>query len=54
MDLTAAKEFVGESEAEAVEKAAKFFGVAEAQPDLRGLLDLRVPFPRLRHPRVVP
>ena len=37
MDLAVAKEFVGESEAEAVEKAAKFFGVAEAQLELRTL-----------------
>ena len=37
MDLTVAKEFVGDSEAEAVEKAAKFFGVSAAQLELRTL-----------------
>ena len=37
MDLTLAKEFVGASEAEAVEKAAKFFGVSAAQLELRTL-----------------
>ncbi len=37
MDLAVAKEFLGESEAEAVKKAAKFFGVAEAQLELRTL-----------------
>ncbi len=37
MDLTLAKEFVGDSEAEAVEKAAKFFGVSAAQLELRTL-----------------
>ncbi len=37
MDLTVAKEFVGDSEAEAVEKAVKFFGVSAAQLELRTL-----------------
>ncbi len=37
MDLTLAKEFVGDSEAEAVEKAAQFFGVSAAQLELRTL-----------------
>ncbi len=37
MELALAKEFVGDSEAEAVEKAAKFFGVPESQLDLRTL-----------------
>ena len=37
MDLAEAKEFVGESETEAVAKAAKFFGVAEAELEFRTL-----------------
>ncbi len=37
MDLAVVKEFVGGSEAEAVEKAAQFFGVSAAQLELRTL-----------------
>ncbi len=37
MDLAEVKEFVGGSEAEAVEKAAQFFGVSAAQLELRTL-----------------
>ena len=37
MDLAVAKEFVGDTEAEAVEKAAKFFGVKQAQLEVRAL-----------------
>lgn len=37
MDLAVVKEFVGGSEAEAVEKAAQFFGVSSAQLELRTL-----------------
>ncbi len=37
MDLAVVKEFVGDSEAEAVEKAAQFFGVSSAQLELRTL-----------------
>ncbi len=37
MDLAVVKEFVGGSEAEAVEKAAKYFGVSAAQLELRTL-----------------
>ncbi len=37
MDLDATKEFVGETQAEAVEKAARYFGVPEAQLEVRTL-----------------
>ena len=37
MDLAVVKEFVGGSEAEAVERAAQFFGVSAAQLELRTL-----------------
>ncbi len=37
MDLAVVKEFVGGSEAEAVEKGAQFFGVSAAQLELRTL-----------------
>ena len=37
MDLAVVKEFVGGSEAEAVERAAQFFGVSSAELELRTL-----------------
>lgn len=37
MDLDAAKEFVGETQVEAAEKAARYFGVPEAQLEIRTL-----------------
>jgi|GEM_PF-3117984 len=37
MDLSVAKEFVGKNEAEAIEKAAQFFGVSAGQLEIRTL-----------------